>query len=82
MAQFYQGPHFWDKSQYEVTVKTTRYSNRKIWINEMERWADEQGIEIVWQGESTHTVNDDEWHEAHFCIYNEHDRTLFALRWA
>lgn len=82
MAGFYTGPHFWDRRTYEVTVKTTKYRDRKIWINEMERWAHRRGMKIEWMGESTHNVNDNEWHEAHFYIPNEHDRTLFALRWA
>ena len=82
MAGFYTGPHFWDRSTYEVTVKTTKYPDRQVWINDMKRWAKERGMTIVWQGESTHVHNDDEWHEAHFCIYDERDRVAFALAWA
>ena len=86
MAQFYTGPKFWSRQwvreSCEVTVKTTEYRDRKIWINEMEQWAYNQGITMEWKGESTHNVNDDEWHEAHFYIPNEHERTLFALRWS
>lgn len=82
MAQLYTGPHFWDKSTYEVTVKTTKYRNRQVWIDDMIKWAKEREISIHWQGESTHVHNDDEWHEAHFCIYDSNDRMLFALRWA
>lgn len=82
MAQFWAGPYPWDKTQYEVTVKTTKYPDRKKWIDDMLRWAKKRDMRIEWKGESTHNVNDNEWHEAHFYIPNEHDRTLFALRWA
>lgn len=82
MAQFYQGPHFWDRRTYEVTVKTNQYRDRKQWIVDMKQWAKQRKIQIEWMGESTHTVNDDIWHEAHFYIPNEHNRMLFALRWS
>ena len=82
MAQFYQGPHFWDRRTYEVTVKTTKYKDRKKWIDKMTRWAEQRNMKMEWMGESTHTVNDNEWHEAHFYIPNEKDRILFALTWS
>ena len=82
MAQYYTGPHFWDRRTCEVTVKTNWYRDRKQWKEDMYQWADERGITMEWLGESTHTTDDDEWHEAHFYIPNEHDRMLFALRWA
>ena len=82
MAGLYTGPHFWDRSTYEVTVKTTRYKNRKEWIMIMTLWAERRNMKMEWMGESTHNVNDDEWHEAHFCIYDERDRVAFALRWS
>jgi hypothetical protein len=86
MAQCYTGPKFWSRQwvreSCEVTVKTTRYKNRQTWIIDMEEWAHKRGMKIEWMGESTHNVNDNEWHQAHFFIPNEGDRMLFALRWS
>ena len=86
MAQFYTGPKFWSRQwvreSCEVTVKTTKYKNRQTWVIDMEEWAHKRGMKIEWMGESTHNVNDNEWHEAHFYIPNENDRLLFALAWA
>jgi hypothetical protein len=86
MAQFYTGPKFWSRQwvreSCEVTVKTARYRDRKQWIARMTHWAEQRSMKIEWMGESTHTVNDNEWHEAHFYIPDEGDRVLFALRWA
>ena len=83
MAQFYTGPHFWDiKQMQEVTVRTSTKVSRQQWIQEMTEWADAHHIPLRWQGESTHTVNDESWHEAHFLIRGEENRTLFRLRWA
>jgi hypothetical protein len=86
MAQFYTGPQFWNRQwmreSSQVTVKTTQYRDRKTWIEDMKLWAYQQGITLEWMGESTHTHNDNEWHEAHFYIPNKRDRMLFALRWS
>lgn len=82
MAQFYTGPHFWDRRTYEITVKTNGNVSRKAWIADMMTWAKYHKIAIEWMGESTHNVDDNCWHEAHFYIPAEHDRLTFALRWA
>lgn len=83
MAEFYAGPHFWDqKHMQEITVRTTGTVDRKQWIQAMTDWADAHHIFLRWQGESTHNVNGESWHEAHFLIRGEENRTLFRLRWA
>ena len=82
MAQFYTGPHFWDRRTYEITVKTGGGIDRKQWVADMTKWAQEHGMQIEWSGESTHDVNGSSWHEAHFFIADERDRVAFALRWA
>jgi argininosuccinate synthase len=82
MAKFWAGPYPWDKTQYEVTVKTTWYKDRKAWVEEMVKWAKERNMRIEWSGESTHTMDDNHWHQAHFYIPDERDRIAFALRWA
>jgi len=83
MAKFYTGPHFWDVRQMqEITVSTAGTVDRKQWIQEMTDWADARHIPLRWQGESTHDVNGKSWHEAHFLIRGEQNRTLFRLRWA
>lgn len=82
MAQFYQGPHFWDRRTYEVTVKTSWYVDRHEWVAEMIEWAHQRSIKIEWSGESTHSTENKRWHEAHFYIPDERDRVAFALRWA
>lgn len=83
MAELYVGDRFWDtKQMQEVTVRTTGTVDRKQWIQEMTDWADSHHIFLRWQGESTHDVNGESWHEAYFLIRGEKNRTLFRLRWA
>lgn len=83
MAEFYTGPHFWDVRQMqEVTVRTTGTVDRKQWIQQMTDWADEHRIPLRWQGESTHNVDDESWHEAHFLIRGEQNRMFFLMAWA
>ena len=82
MAQFYTGPHFWDKKTYEITVKTKGSVDRKQWILDMIEWAQKHDMRIEWSGESTHDVKGASWHEAHFFIPDERNRVAFALRWA
>ena len=81
MATLYIGPHFWDERTYEITVKANGGIDRKIWIADMMEWAKQHSMRIEWSGESTHTSEDQSWHEAHFYIPDPKDRTMFALRW-
>ena len=83
MATLYTGSKFWDvKDRVEVTVRTDGRNSRHQWVADMEAWAKQRGIMIQWQGESTHTVEDDHWHEARFLIAGEHNRLMFKLAWS
>lgn len=83
MAELYTGPHFWNRNEMqEVTVRATGTVDRKQWIQQMTDWADQHRIPLRWQGESTHNVDGNSWHEAYFLIRGEQNRTLFRLRWA
>lgn len=82
MAMYYAGPRFWNlKEMQDVTVSAPGTVNRKQWVNSMTAWAQDHGIEMQWQGESTHHEDDQHWHQAHFLIPREENRTLFLLRW-
>lgn len=82
MAELYVGPHFWDRSSQLVSVRTSRYSSRQKWIDDMTQWAEQAGFQLEWSGESTHTSDALQWHQAEFYIADPGNRLAFALRWA
>lgn len=82
MALYYAGNRFWDpKLKQEVTVCTPATRDRSEWVNAMKQWAKERDIPLQWYGESTHTNEDQRWHEAQFLIAGEENRLMFLLAW-
>lgn len=81
MATYHAG-RFWDlKEVQEVTVRADISVDRYQWVHDMKDWAESHGMDIKWQGESTHTEGDNSWHQAHFLIAGEANRTMFMLAW-
>lgn len=84
MAQFYTGPHFWTEEQYEVTAcgQPGRYTSRSMFIESVNTWMIKNDISFKWSGESTHERDGVKTYYYHVKIFDDHERTLFALRWS
>ena len=69
-----------------VKIDSDKVISRSQWIVDMREWAHEHDIEVLWAGESSHSsvINNMlcRWHEAEFVIFDNHSRTMFALRWS
>jgi hypothetical protein len=69
--------------QVSLRIDAHRVASRDVWMNDMFIWAQDNGICIIWQGESTHELDGRKWYEANIEINDtERNATWFILRWS
>lgn len=73
-----------DVSNFSVTVRvdTHKVKSRGDWVYDIRAWCEENNIDMKWLGELTIHRDGRDWYEYDCLIKDEHERTLFMLKWA
>jgi len=85
MATLYVGDLWYNKAHEVVACgRPDKYSNHKEFIVDVECWLIERKIDHKMTGDWMHRSDESGSSCYYYCVTipNEHDRTMFKLRWA
>lgn len=65
-----------------VNITTYEPIRRLEWIANIQMWIELNNLDVKWIGETTFIENNVIWHKSTWSILDEHERSMFLLRWS
>lgn len=65
-----------------VTITTYEPIRRLEWITNIRMWVELNNLDVKWAGETTFIESNVTWHKSTWSILDEHERSMFLLRWS